>query len=79
MFMHFIELSHASHTLILRSTHKPWMNNAICTMSCGSNIWVLLIGVTGYISYAPALVTRQLAGMQYAPRTLGLADFIGLF
>jgi len=57
----------------------PWMNNAICTMSCGSKIWVPLIGVTGYISYAPALVTRQLGGMQYAPRTLGLADFIGLF
>jgi hypothetical protein len=57
----------------------PWMNNAICTLSCGSKIWVPLIGVTGYISYAPALVTRQLGGMQYAPRTLGLADFIGLF
>jgi hypothetical protein len=57
----------------------PWMNNAICTMSCGSKIWVPLIGVTGYISYAPALVTRQLGGMQYAPRTLGLVDFIGLF
>ena len=25
------------------------------------------------------LVTRQLGGMQYAPKTLGLADFIGLF
>ena len=25
------------------------------------------------------LCTRQLSGMQYAPRTLGLADFIGLF
>jgi len=48
-------------------------------MSCGSKIWVPLIGVTGYISYAAALVTRQLGGMQYAPRTLGLADFIGLF
>jgi hypothetical protein len=57
----------------------PWMNNAICTMSCGSKRWVPLIGVTGYISYAPALVTRQLGGMQYAPRTLGLADFVGLF
>jgi hypothetical protein len=57
----------------------PWMNNAICIMSCGSKIWVPLIGVTGYISYAAALVTRQLGGMQYAPRTLGLADFIGLF
>jgi hypothetical protein len=57
----------------------PWMNNAICTMSCGSRIWVPLIGVTGYISYAPALVTRQLGGMQYVPRTLGLADFVGLF
>jgi len=48
-------------------------------MSCGSKVWVPLIGVTGYISYAPALVTRQLGGMQYAPRTLGLVDFMGLF
>ena len=56
-----------------------WMNNTVCTMSCGSKVWVPLIGVTRYISYAPTLVTRQLGGMQYAPRTLGLADFIGLF
>ncbi|XP_011014864.1 PREDICTED: protein CFAP45, mitochondrial-like [Populus euphratica] len=48
-------------------------------MSCGSKVWVPLIGVTGYISYAPALVTRQLGGMQYTPRTLGLTDFFGLF
>ncbi|XP_061965308.1 uncharacterized protein LOC133689466 [Populus nigra] len=45
----------------------------------GSKVWVPLIGVTGYISYAPALVTRQLGGMQYRPITRGLADFIGLF
>jgi hypothetical protein len=55
------------------------MNNTVCTMSCGSKVWVPLIGVTRYISYAPALVTRQLGGMQYTPITLGLADFIGLF
>jgi len=70
------------YAVLPRSNFKwkaPWMNNAICTMSCGSKIWVPLIGVTGYISYAPALVTRQLGGMQYAPRTLGLADFVGLF
>jgi hypothetical protein len=46
-------------------------------MSCGSKIWVPLIDITGYINYAHALVTRQLGGMQ--PRTLGLADFTGLF
>jgi hypothetical protein len=55
------------------------MNNTVCTMSCGSKAWVPFIGVTGYISYASALVARQLGGMQYAPRTLGLANFIGLF
>jgi hypothetical protein len=55
----------------------PWMNNVICTMSCGSKIWVPLINITGCISYAPALVTRQLGGMQL--RTLGLANFTGLF
>jgi len=57
----------------------PWMNDPICTMSCGSKTWVPLIGVTRYISYAPALVARQLGGMQYVPRTLGLAYFTGLF
>ena len=70
------------YAVLPRSNFKwkaSWMNNVICTMSCGSKIWVPLIGVTGYISYVPALVTRQLGGMQYTPRTLGLADFISLF
>jgi hypothetical protein len=57
----------------------PWMNDPICTISCGSKTWIPLIGVTGYISYTPALIARQLGGMQYVPRTLGLADFTGLF
>jgi hypothetical protein len=35
--------------------------------------------VIGYISYANALVTRQLGGVQYVPRTLGLTDFTSLF
>ena len=48
-------------------------------MSYESKIWVPLIDIIGYISCAPALVTRQLGGMQYAPRTLGLAYFTGLF
>jgi len=32
-------------------------------MSCGSKVWVPLIGVTGYIIDTPALVIRQLGGM----------------
>jgi hypothetical protein len=48
-------------------------------MSCGSKIWVPLIGVTGYISYTPVLMARQLGGMQYVSRTLGLIDFPSLF
>ena len=38
------------------------MNDAICIMSCGTRIWVPLIGVIGYIIYALAFVTRQLRG-----------------
>jgi hypothetical protein len=35
--------------------------------------------VTGYISYAPALVARQLGGIQSIPRTVGLAQFTGVY
>ena len=38
-----------------------------------------LVGITGYVSYAPALVVRQLGGMQFVPRTMGIAQFFGLF
>jgi hypothetical protein len=31
------------------------------------------------VSYAPALVVRQLGGMQFVPRTIGIAQFFGLF
>jgi len=31
------------------------------------------------MSYAPALVVRQLGGMQFVPRTMGMAQFFGLF
>jgi hypothetical protein len=48
-------------------------------MSCGQRCWVPLVGITGYVSYAPALVVRQLGGMQFVPRTMGIAQFVGLF
>jgi hypothetical protein len=48
-------------------------------MSCGQRRWVPLVGITGYVSYAPALVVRQLGGMQFVPRTMGIAQFFGLF
>jgi hypothetical protein len=38
-----------------------------------------LVGITGYVSYAPTLVVRQLGGMQFVPRTMGIAQFFGLF
>ncbi|KAL9407076.1 hypothetical protein Peur_004048 [Populus x canadensis] len=38
-----------------------------------------LVGITGYVSYAPALIIRQLGGMQFVPRTMGIAQFLGLF
>jgi hypothetical protein len=40
---------------------------------------VPLVGITGYVSYAPALVIRQLGGKQFVPRTMGIAQLFGLF
>jgi hypothetical protein len=50
----------------------PWMNNSSCIMTCGCKIWVPLTKITCYIGYALELVTRQLDGIQYVLRTLGL-------
>jgi hypothetical protein len=55
------------------------MKNVTYLMGCGKRPWVPLIGVTGYISYAPALVARQLGGIQSIPRTVGLAQFTGVY
>ncbi|KAL3584156.1 hypothetical protein D5086_015217, partial [Populus alba] len=38
-----------------------------------------IIHLDGYVSYAPALVIRQLGGIQHIPRTVGLAEFFGFF
>jgi hypothetical protein len=48
-------------------------------MSCGQRLWVPLMGATKYVSYASALVVRQLKGVQYVPRMAGLSYFLGLF
>ena len=48
-------------------------------MSCGQRRWVPLIGITGYVSCASALVVRQLGGMQFVLRTMGISQFFGLF
>ena len=48
-------------------------------MSCGQRHCVPLVGITSYVSYAPTLVVRQLGGMQFVPRTMGIAQFFGLF
>jgi chromosome segregation ATPase len=48
-------------------------------MGCGKKPWVPLMGVTGYVSYAPALVARQLGGIQSIPRTLGITQFTGIY
>jgi len=34
-----------------------------------------LVGITGYVSYAPTLLLRQLGGLLHVPRTIGLAKF----
>jgi len=40
---------------------------------------VPLVGITGYVSYALAFVVSQPGGMQFIPRTMGIAQFFGLF
>jgi hypothetical protein len=57
----------------------PWVTTVKILMSCGQRRWVPLVGITGYVSYAPALVVRQLRGMQFVPKTMGIAQFFGLF
>jgi hypothetical protein len=56
-----------------------WVRTVDVLVSCGQKCWVPLVGITGYISYAPALVIRQLGGIQHIPRTMGLAEFSRLF
>ena len=55
----------------------PWVKAVDVLMSCGQRCWVPLVGITGYVSYAPALVVRQHGGMQFVPRTMGIAQFFG--
>ena len=57
---------------------SPWVKAVNVLMSCGQQRWVPLVGITGYVSYAPALVVRQHGGMQFVPRTKGIAQFFGL-
>jgi hypothetical protein len=61
------------------SWKAPWVKSVDVLVSCGQKCWVPLIGITGYVSYAPALVIRQLGGIQHIPRTVGLAEFSGFF
>jgi len=57
----------------------PWVSGSSYLMSCGDKSWVPLIGLTGYISYLPSLVARQLGGIQHVPRTRVIAEYTGLF
>jgi hypothetical protein len=57
----------------------PWMRNVASLMSCGEKPWVPLIGVMGYISYVPALVSRQHGNIQSVPRTVGITPFTGVY
>jgi hypothetical protein len=61
------------------SWKAPWVKSVDVIVSCGQKCWVPLIGITGYVSYALALVIRQLGGIQHIPRTVGLAEFSGFF
>jgi hypothetical protein len=55
------------------------MRNMTSLMSCGENPWVPLIGVTRYVSYAPALVTRQHGGIKSVPKTIDIAQFTRVY
>jgi hypothetical protein len=55
------------------------MRNVTYLMGCGKKPWVPLIGVTGYISYVPALAAKQFGGIQSIPRTVGLAQFTRVY
>jgi hypothetical protein len=57
----------------------PWVTAVKVIMSCEQRCWVPLVGITGYVSYAPALVLRQLGGMQFVPRTMRITQFFDLF
>jgi hypothetical protein len=54
-----------------------WVTTVKVLMTCGQRLWVLLVGITSYVSYAPALVVRQLRGMHFVPRTMRIAQFFG--
>jgi len=57
----------------------PWMRVTNYLISCGQRLWVPLMGVTKYVSYASVLVVRQLRGVQHVPRMARLSHFLGLF
>ena len=50
-----------------------WMRAINCLISCGPRQWVPLVGITGYVSYAPALVVKQFRGIQHVTRTTKLS------
>ena len=67
----------------LPSSGFKWTTLSVIAMNvligCKQRHWVPLVGITGYMSYAPALVVRQLRGMKFIPRTMGIAQFFSLF
>jgi len=48
-------------------------------MSYREKPWVPLIGVTGYVSYAPTLVARQHGKIQSIPSTVNIAQFTEIY
>ena len=67
----------------LSNSDFKWRASSVTTMkvlmSYGQRRWVPLVWITGYVSYDPALVLRQLGGMQFVPRTTRIAQFYSLF
>ena len=51
----------------------PWVTTVKVLMSCGQRCWVPLVGIASYVSCAPAPMVRQLGGIQFVPRTMGIA------
>lgn len=52
-----------------------WTPQTPVLYRCGNYPWVILLGLWGSISYAPAMVRRQLGSLQFIPMTHGLKDW----
>jgi hypothetical protein len=53
--------------------------NSSYIMSYENKAWIRLIGLFGYISYLPLLVSKKFRVIQHVPKTWGLAEYTVVF